>query len=68
MGWGNFLDNITSWWTPKERVRRIKDEIEKLEREKSFILVSKADLKKARRLNAIYKRIDELHGLLENSA
>jgi hypothetical protein len=69
MGWdgiGTAIGTVASWFTPEQRTRRLRDELEKLSTERSKILVHKADEKSARRLSVIDSRIDVLNGLLKN--
>lgn len=52
----------------QDRKERWKNELENLEREKNEILISKADVKKAKRVTDIDKRIAYLNQLLKNSS
>lgn len=68
MGWGSLLDRITSWLPIQKPTERLKNELAKLEIERSELLISKADVKNAKRMCAIDKRITELNRLLVNKA
>lgn len=68
MGWGNVFANITGWFTPQQRIRRLKDEFNKLEKERDDLLSTQAATKKAIRLATINDRLRYLSGLLFNSA
>ena len=71
-GWGGFAEKITDivdslfGLSPEQKKRKIKDEIDKLEQEKSLLLVYKADSAKIKRLTAIEFKLVKLHRLLEN--
>jgi len=67
-GWGTVAGVIASWFSPAERVRRMKDEVDKLEREKNAILIHKAEVKAARRIAIIDDKLRRLNGLLRNNA
>ncbi len=66
MGWGSLLDRVTSWLPIPKRVEGIKNEIDKLEKERSEILVKKAEVKLARRLEFIDGRLFYLRKRLQN--
>ncbi len=71
MGWEmipNVLDKILGHFTPKERIRKLKDELNKLERERSSILVFKEDEKKSKRLTIVCNRIATIKRMLQNDA
>ena len=68
MGWGEFLGNVSGWFTPKQRVRRIKDKLRKLERQKRHILKERATYEKANKLMDINGRINELRRMLQDSS
>lgn len=61
------VNKILAHFTPKERNRKIKDKIDKLEREKSEIIVTKATKKKANRVGYIDNELARLNILLKNS-
>lgn len=67
MGWGAFLDKLISWFTPQQRIRRIKDEIDKLKKEEKELLDGEASNKTTARLLVIGRRLHRLNGLLQNS-
>jgi hypothetical protein len=68
MGWGGFLDNLLKKLPIPNRVEGIKNEIDKLEKERSEILVHKAEVKQARRLEYIDSRLFYLRKRLTNLA
>ncbi len=71
MGWEmipNVLDKILGHFTPKERIRKLKDELNKLERERGSILVFKEDEKKSKRLTIVCNRIATIKRMLQNDA
>lgn len=65
-GWGTAVGVVLSWFSPKHKVRRLKDELDKLERERSKIFITKATVKRSRRLTAINRAIDDKHKRLQN--
>lgn len=70
MGWegiGTAIGVVASWFSPKQRVRRLKDELDKLQKEKSALLITKANINRAKRLVVINDRIAELQRLLKNT-
>ena len=67
MGLWDFLSDITGWFTPKQRVRRIKDKVDKLEKERKGILKHEATEKSSGRLLAIDRELSKLNRLLQNS-
>ena len=71
MALGNIL-SILDWLKDKlpipNRVEGIKNEIDKLEREKNDILLHKAEDAKARRLQFIIGRLADLRKRLQNIA
>ena len=64
----NVIDKILGHFTPKERIKRLKNEIQKLERERNEILIHKQEDKQARRLQFIIGRLSYLTKLLSNEA
>ena len=70
MIWDAIL-NILNWGKDRlpipKRLEGIKNEIDKLERERNAILISKADIKKAKRVAWIDARLLKLNGMLKNS-
>jgi predicted Co/Zn/Cd cation transporter (cation efflux family) len=72
MGWGGFAEKITGildgmlGLSPEQKKRKIKDEIDKLEQEKSLLLVYKADAAKVKRLTVIELRLVDLNKRLQN--
>lgn len=66
MGWGAFLDRVTGWLPIQKPNERLKNELEKLQTERSQLLIYKADVKSAKRMSYLNSRIDELHRLLKN--
>jgi len=66
MGWGSLLDRVTSWLPIPKRVEGIKNTIDKLEKERSSILVNKAEESKARRLTVIDSQLLDLRKRLQN--
>lgn len=71
MGWdgiGTAIGVVAEWLSPKKKIERMKDELGKLQIEKSELLIHKADVKSAKRMSYICKRIDELNRLLANAA
>jgi len=68
MGWGGFLDKLLEKLPIQGRVERWKNELEKLTKEKSLLLLQKADIQKAKRMSYIESRIVELNQLLKNKA
>lgn len=61
-------DKILEHFSPKERKRRLRTELEKLQTERSLIIIGKATVRKADRLSVITKRIAELNRLLKNES
>jgi len=68
MGWGGVIDKVLEHFTPKERARRIKDEINKLTKERDVLLISKMEEKQSRRLAYIVNRLKYLAKQLQNYA
>ena len=68
MGWGEAISHITGWFTPQQRTRRLKDELDKLQRRRNEILSKGATVKGSGELLRIDNRISELNRLLANSA
>lgn len=71
MGWDaipNVIDKILGHFTPKERIKRLKNEIQKLEKERNEILLHKAEDKSANRLEYIQRRLAFLNKRLQNEA
>lgn len=68
MGWGGFLDKLLGKLPIANRVEKIKNDIDKLEREKNEILLHKAEVSKANRLVVIDKQLFDLHKRLQNIA
>ena len=70
MGFEKIFD-ILSWLKDKlpiqNRIERWKNEIDKLERERSEILVHKADAKNAKRLAVIDSKLKYYNGLCKNA-
>ena len=69
MGWDlipNIIDGLFGL-SPEQRRRKIKDEIDKLEAEKSELLIYKANAKKAGRILDINRRLISLNKRLQNS-
>jgi hypothetical protein len=62
------IDKVLSWFTPEQRVRKIKDEIDKLQKERSHLLAGVCDAKTSNRVVCIDQRLAYLTGLLKNSA
>ena len=71
MGWEKIVD-ILSWLKDKlpiaDRLEKIKNDITKLENEKNTILVSKANVKKAKRLAWINSQLYILNRRLQNAS
>jgi hypothetical protein len=67
-GWGSLLDRVTSWLPIPKRIERIKNTIDKLERERNDILLHKAEISKANRLTAIDNQLADLRKRLQNSS
>lgn len=65
---GNAIGIVFSWFSPEAKIKRLKDEKDKLNREKAELLKGVCDAKKANRIIAINTRIDIINGLLQNSA
>lgn len=71
MGIGAFLNGIGHLLGKiplQNRVERLKNELESLQQERALIILEKCDVKKAKRLTAINKRIAKLQQLLKNNA
>ena len=68
MGWGGFLDKLFEKLPIQGRVERWKNEVDRLVKERAEILIHKADVKFAKRLDYIDRRIVYLNGLLKNKA
>ena len=68
MSWGNLLDRVTGWLPIQKPTERLKNELAKLQEEKSLLLITKADVKNAKRMGVIDRRIAELQRLLANKA
>ena len=66
MGWGGFLDKLLGKLPIANRVEGIKNSIDKLESERSVILVHKANEKNSRRLEYIDAHLLELRKRLQN--
>jgi len=70
MGWEKIID-IISWAKDKlpiqDRKERWKNELDKCEKERASLLISKADITRAKRLNYLDDRIKYYNGLLKNS-
>lgn len=70
MGWlGSLLkigEKLTTYIPGK--IEGLKNELDRLETERSRLYVTKCDVKEARRLCAINSRIDVINGLLKNKA
>ena len=69
MGWegiGTLFGKIAEQF--QGRIERTKNEIDKLEKEKTNLLISKADVTRAKRLAYIEQRLPILYGLLKNKA
>ena len=66
MGWGNFLDRVTRWLPIQGRVERIKNKIDKLERQKRELLQGQASPDKARKLVSVERELAELERMLKN--
>lgn len=64
----SIFDKIAGKIPIQNRTERWKNELDKLQRELKGLLNEDASLKKASRVAAIVKRIDELNGLLKNNA
>jgi len=64
----DIIDKILGHLTPKERIKRYKNEIDKLEKERNEILLRKAEIKYSNRLDYIQRRIVYLTGVLKNEA
>lgn len=62
------FDKVLSWFTPEQRVRRIKDEIDKLQKERIKLLAGECDAKKSSRVLYIDERLANLSSLLKNTA
>lgn len=71
MALGSIL-SILDWLKNKlpipNRVERIKNEIDKLEKEKNAIILRKAEIKQALRLQFIIERLADLRKRLQNIA
>jgi len=57
---------IASWFTPEKRKERIRNEIDKLTKEREQILKGTATVKTATRLNIIVNRLAELQRMSKN--
>lgn len=71
MGWDaipNVLDKILGHFTPKERIKRLKNEIAKLEKERNEILSHSAEVRFANRLEYIQHRIAYLNKRMQTEA
>ena len=68
MGWGGALDTILSWFSPEQRVRRIRDEIDKLKKERKKLFQGEATEKTYIRVLRIDERLSKLDRLLQNCA
>lgn len=71
MGWdgiGTAIGVVAGWLSPAKRIERLKNELDKLEREKSLLLIQKADIKNTKRMSVINSRIADINRLLKNSA
>jgi len=70
MALGTIL-NILDWLKNKlpipNRLEGIKNEIDKLEKERTSLLSGGADVKKAKRIIVINDRLDKLAGMLKNA-
>lgn len=68
MGWGGFADKVMSWFTPEQRVKRIRSEISKLEQQRNKILQEHCTYEKANKIMDLNGRIADLKRLLGNQA
>ena len=71
MGWdgiGTAVGVVAEWFSPKKKVERLKNELNKLEGERNEILRKPATSKSADRIIAINKRIDDICGMLQTAA
>jgi hypothetical protein len=64
----SILDWLKSKLPIPDRLEAIKNQIDKLEREKCEILISKADTKKSRRLVWINARLVDLNERMQNAS
>lgn len=67
--WGAILgiiNKVLAYWTPEERKRKLRDELDKLEEERRLLFLNKVDVKKADRMFHIIVRIGHIKRLLSN--
>lgn len=67
-GWGSLLDRVTSWLPIPKRIEGIKNEIDKLEKEKKQLLKGVCDDKASKRMAFIDDRLIALNARLRNIA
>ena len=65
-GYDTVAGVIASWFSPTERVRRLKDEKDKLDKERRWLILTKCDGKKAKRMAYLERRIADIDRLLQN--
>ncbi len=65
-GWGSLIDRVTSWLPIQKPIERLKNELAKLQDERSLLLTQQADISKVKRMVVIERRIDDIQRLLAN--
>lgn len=71
VGWGTFfgaLGEIITKLPIQGRRERLKNELEKLEKERDTLLQEKCDDKKSKRYIIVINRLAELHSIIKNLA
>ena len=67
-GWGDFLGGLMNKMPIQDRWERIRNRIEKLEKEKKKLMKGKWNEKKSRRLSVINNDINRDYRLLKNKS
>lgn len=62
------VNKVLGMFSRKERIRRLKNKIDKLEREKSELTINKATRKKQARLSRVIDELNRCNRLLKNFA